>query len=371
MPTMSADVQAVLATDKVRFQGQEVAFVVADDRYSRARRAGADRRRVRAAAGGRRRAPRARARRAGHPRRRADGSATTSSTGRRATRRRPTRCSRATTWSSSSRRCSSRARTRRRWRPAARWRTFDRVAGKLTVWCTTQAPHAHRTLYSLDHRAARAPHPGDLARRRRRVRQQGPGLSRLRLRDRRGAAARAPGQVDGGPLGEPDVDRVRARLRDAGADRRDARRASCSRSPSTSSPTTARSTPPRSRRATRRGSSASSPAPTTSRPRTAPSPASTPTRRRAGWRTRARSGSPRRSTWSSAASTAWRASWGSTRSTLRLANLIRPDQFPYASKTGWVYDSRQLRGGAAQGAGARGLPTRCGRAGGEARARAS
>ena len=34
MPTLSADVQAVLATDKVRFQGQEVAFVIADDRYS-------------------------------------------------------------------------------------------------------------------------------------------------------------------------------------------------------------------------------------------------------------------------------------------------------------------------------------------------
>ena len=34
MPTLSGDVQAVLATDKVRFQGQEVAFVVADDRYS-------------------------------------------------------------------------------------------------------------------------------------------------------------------------------------------------------------------------------------------------------------------------------------------------------------------------------------------------
>ena len=34
MPTMSFDTQAVLATDKVRFQGQEVAFVVADDRYS-------------------------------------------------------------------------------------------------------------------------------------------------------------------------------------------------------------------------------------------------------------------------------------------------------------------------------------------------
>jgi aerobic carbon-monoxide dehydrogenase large subunit len=34
MPTISGDVQAVLATDKVRFQGQEVAFVVAADRYA-------------------------------------------------------------------------------------------------------------------------------------------------------------------------------------------------------------------------------------------------------------------------------------------------------------------------------------------------
>ncbi len=34
MPTLADDVQAVLATDKVRFQGQEVAFVVAEDRYA-------------------------------------------------------------------------------------------------------------------------------------------------------------------------------------------------------------------------------------------------------------------------------------------------------------------------------------------------
>ncbi len=34
MPTLSADVQAVLATDKVRFQGQEIAFVVAHDSYA-------------------------------------------------------------------------------------------------------------------------------------------------------------------------------------------------------------------------------------------------------------------------------------------------------------------------------------------------
>ena len=30
MPTLSNDVQAVLATDKVRFQGQEVAYVIAE-----------------------------------------------------------------------------------------------------------------------------------------------------------------------------------------------------------------------------------------------------------------------------------------------------------------------------------------------------
>ena len=33
MPTLSYDTQAVLATDKVRFQGQEVAFVIAESRY--------------------------------------------------------------------------------------------------------------------------------------------------------------------------------------------------------------------------------------------------------------------------------------------------------------------------------------------------
>ena len=33
MPTLAGDVQAVLADGKVLFQGQEVAFVVAEDRY--------------------------------------------------------------------------------------------------------------------------------------------------------------------------------------------------------------------------------------------------------------------------------------------------------------------------------------------------
>ena len=63
MPTLSGDTQAVLATDKVRFQGQEVAAVIADRPVHRAGRARADRRRLRrrcravidAAAGARRR----------------------------------------------------------------------------------------------------------------------------------------------------------------------------------------------------------------------------------------------------------------------------------------------------------------------------
>ncbi len=74
-------------------------------------------------------------------------------------------------------------------------------------------------LVFADHRPAGAPHPRDLAGRRRRLRQQGAGLSRLRLRDGRRDGDRAAREVDGGPVREPDVDRVRARLRDEGPDR--------------------------------------------------------------------------------------------------------------------------------------------------------
>jgi xanthine dehydrogenase molybdopterin-binding subunit B len=97
MPTLSNDVQAVLATDKVRFQGQEVAFVVAEDRYQ-----------------ARSSVPTSRARRT-----------TTSSTGRPATRPRPTGSSPPPT-SSSKRTSSTRACTPRRWRPAARSPTSTR-----------------------------------------------------------------------------------------------------------------------------------------------------------------------------------------------------------------------------------------------------
>ena len=124
MPTLSNDVQAVLATDKVRFQGQEVAFVIAEDRYAArdalelievdyepldpvvdARRALDE--------GLRSSATTSRAR-----------PTTTSSTGSRATRPAATRCSRADVVVAQD--MLYPARTRRRWRRAARSPTWTR-----------------------------------------------------------------------------------------------------------------------------------------------------------------------------------------------------------------------------------------------------
>ena len=69
MPTLSYDTQAVLATDKVRFQGQEVACVIADDPYIAKDALRGDRRRLRAAAGAGQPDPGDGARRAADPRR--------------------------------------------------------------------------------------------------------------------------------------------------------------------------------------------------------------------------------------------------------------------------------------------------------------
>ena len=148
MPTLSADTQAVLATDKVRFQGQEVAFVIADDRYSA--RDGlelidveyeplpvvVDARRALEAD-----APVIRDDHAG----RVDNHIFD--------------------WESGDAAATEAAFARAevvveqemvfpRSHPApmetcGAVADYDRVAGKLTVWCTTQAPHAHRTLYAL------------------------------------------------------------------------------------------------------------------------------------------------------------------------------------------------------------------------------
>ena len=149
MPTLSSDVQAVLATDKVRFQGQEVAFVVADDRYA-ARDAlelidveyeplPPRRRRQR-----RRSTPTPR-----HPRRhRRQGRQPHLRLGVRRRGRAATRCSPAPTWSSTQDMLYPRS------HPApmetcGSVADMDKVTGKLTAWITTQAPHAHRTVYAL------------------------------------------------------------------------------------------------------------------------------------------------------------------------------------------------------------------------------
>jgi carbon-monoxide dehydrogenase large subunit len=147
MPTLSQDTQAVLATDKVRFQGQEVAFVIADDRYS--------------------------ARDALElidvdydplpvvidPRRALDDDAPVirdDVTGR---------CdNRIFDWESGDAAATERVFATAdvvveqemifpRSHPApmetcGAVADFDRVSGKLTLWATTQAPHAHRTLYA-------------------------------------------------------------------------------------------------------------------------------------------------------------------------------------------------------------------------------
>jgi aerobic carbon-monoxide dehydrogenase large subunit len=148
MPTLSGDTQAVLATDKVRFQGQEVAFVVAEDRYS-ARDAleliVVDYEPLPAVADARH------ALDAGAPLIRDDQPGRTTN--------------HIFDWEAGDAR-----RTEEVFRDAevtvaqdmlyprvhpAPLETcgavadFDRVTGKLTIWETTQAPHAHRTLYAM------------------------------------------------------------------------------------------------------------------------------------------------------------------------------------------------------------------------------
>ena len=148
MPTLSADTQAVLATDKVRFQGQEVAFVIADDRYS-ARDAlelidveyeplpvVVD-----ARAALEPDAPVIRDDHAG----RADNHIFDWESGDAAATEAAFAGADVVV---------EQAMVFPRSHPApmetcGAIADFDRVDGKLTVWCTTQAPHAHRTLYAL------------------------------------------------------------------------------------------------------------------------------------------------------------------------------------------------------------------------------
>jgi carbon-monoxide dehydrogenase large subunit len=148
MRTISADTQAVLATDKVRFQGQEVAFVVADDGYS-ARDAleliDVDYEMLPAVV---------------DPRRALDPDAPLIRDDK------PGQTdNHIFDWESGDRSATDRVfgdadvvveqdLVFPRSHPApmetcGAVAQFDPVSGKLTVWCTTQAPHAHRTVYAL------------------------------------------------------------------------------------------------------------------------------------------------------------------------------------------------------------------------------
>ncbi|WP_336205175.1 aerobic carbon-monoxide dehydrogenase large subunit [Nonomuraea sp. LPB2021202275-12-8] len=148
MPTLSNDVQAVLATDKVRFQGQEVAFVVAEDLYS-ARDAlelievdyepldpVIDARTALDPA-----APVIRDDLEG----RADNHIFDWEAGDRARTEAIFEQAEVTV---------AQDMIYPRVHPApletcGALADFDKVTGKLTVWCPTQAPHAHRTLYAM------------------------------------------------------------------------------------------------------------------------------------------------------------------------------------------------------------------------------
>ena len=86
------------------------------------------------------------------------------------------------------------------------------ATGKATIYMTSQAPHAHRTLFALvaglPEQKIRIISPGH----RRRLRQQGADLPGLRRRDGGLAADRPAGEVGRGPHRQPDLDRLRPRL---------------------------------------------------------------------------------------------------------------------------------------------------------------
>ena len=203
MPTISYDTQAVLAGDKVRFQGQEVAFVIATDEYS-ANDALAlidvEYEPLPAIVNARK------ALDPDAPLIRDD------KTGQRDNLASPT-------WEAGDEEATDRAFAEAdtvvtrdiiypRCHPAPLETCgiiadFNPETGQLDIYNGNQAPHAHRTVYA--HVAGLAEHMIRIKcqRHRRRLRQQGAGLSRLRVRDRRLDRRRRAGQVGREPHREP------------------------------------------------------------------------------------------------------------------------------------------------------------------------
>jgi len=199
--------QAVLATEQGPVsRARKWRSLVAEDRYLSARDAlRADRRRVRAAARRRGRPHSAGPGRAADPRRQGrQGRQPRLRLGsRRQGSHRPgvrvggCRCGAGDAVSEGA--------PRRRWRRAATVADLDPVTGKLTVW-STHAGTARATARCTRLVAGLPEHKIriHLAGHRRRFRQQGADLSRIRVRGGRLDHHREAGEVDGGPLGEPD-----------------------------------------------------------------------------------------------------------------------------------------------------------------------
>ena len=289
MPTLAGDVQAVLADEKVLFQGQEVAFVVAEDRYAAAdavelveveyeelpvltnpsRRWTIGRRCCARTSRTRRKAPTGRA-----------SITTTSSPGNRATgghrSRQLARPSGGRGNDHLSRHPPLPAGDLRLRRLHGQGQRQADALGHLPG----AARGAHRGLADFGHRGAQYPHR--LAGYRRRFRQQGRRLSGLYLRRRGLDRDRSAGEVGRGPDGEPDRHRLCPRLPHDRQDRGHQGRQDHRPAGATCWPTTAPSTPAPTRPSSRPASSTSAPAPTTSRWPIWPSTASIPTRRRAG-----------------------------------------------------------------------------------------
>ena len=311
MPTLSGDTQAVLATDKVRFQGQEIAFVVADDRYA-ARDAlelievtyeelpvVVD--------------PRA-AIRPDAPVIRDDKPDAASN--------------RIFDWEAGDRATTEAVFARAdvvvkqemlypRSHPApmetcGALASFEPVSDRLTLWCTTQAPHAHRTFYAL--LTGLAEH---------KIRVISPDIGGgfgNKVPVYPGYVCAIIGSIVTGHPVKWMEDRSENLMASGfardylmkGKLRRLARARSWRCAP-TCSPITVRSTPRHSRPSSPPDSSECSPAPTSWRRLTATSAARTPTRPRGVSATRVRSASPRPCTWSSGWSTAWPTSCAWTR----------------------------------------------------------
>ena len=256
MPTMSCDTQAVLATDKVRFQGQEVAAVIAETAYiakDALELIDVDYDPLEPIV---------------TPQRSLEADAPVIRTDKE-----DQKDNHIYDWESGDKEATD-----------AAFAAADKVVSLDTFYprchpapletcgCVADVERGDRPGHDLDDLpgAARDPHgvrarggtprgedPHHQPRPRRRLRQQGARVPGLRRGHGGVAPARHAREVDRGPHREPDLDRVRARLPHARRARAEGGRHDDSASASRCSPTKARSTPTRSRRSSRSGCSGS------------------------------------------------------------------------------------------------------------------